>query len=95
MLVNLLIYIRLVEHIDNVDTISLHVHVVSPRSPQEGHQTLDGYRLVEAHHGALSEEEAKRWERVYDRILERAQHRLEAKTPLLSCKITSWEAISI
>ncbi|SFA56503.1 Transposase IS66 family protein, partial [Anoxybacillus pushchinoensis] len=25
---------------------------------------------------------ARRWERVYDRILERAQHRLEAKTPL-------------
>ncbi|MGG2945523.1 IS66-like element ISGst1 family transposase, partial [Geobacillus stearothermophilus] len=43
---------------------------------------LAAKQAVEAHHGALSEEEARRWERVYDRILERAQHRLEAKTPL-------------
>ncbi|GAC90504.1 transposase [Anoxybacillus flavithermus NBRC 109594] len=43
---------------------------------------LAAKQAVEAHHGALSEEEAKRWERVYDRILERAQHRLETMTPL-------------
>ncbi|MBE2930814.1 IS66 family transposase [Anoxybacillus flavithermus] len=43
---------------------------------------LAAKQAVEAHHGALSEEEARRWERVYDRILERAQHRLETMTPL-------------
>ena len=31
---------------------------------------LAAKQAVEAHHGALSEEEARRWERVYDRILE-------------------------
>ncbi|MCG6176438.1 IS66 family transposase, partial [Anoxybacillus sp. LAT_31] len=43
---------------------------------------LAAKQAVEAHHGALSEEEARRWERVYDRILKRAQHRLETMTPL-------------
>ncbi len=43
---------------------------------------LAAKQAVEAHHGALSGEEARRLERAYDRILERAQHRLEAKTPL-------------
>lgn len=38
-------------------------------------------QAVEAHHGALPKEEAKRWERVYDRILAKAQHRLEAMMP--------------
>ncbi|AST05756.1 IS66 family transposase [Anoxybacillus flavithermus] len=44
---------------------------------------LAAKQAVEAHHGALSEEEARRWERAYDRILERAQHRLETMTSLL------------
>ncbi|MEB3752217.1 IS66 family transposase [Geobacillus icigianus] len=39
-------------------------------------------QAVEAHHGALPNEEAKRWERVYDRILAKAQRRLETMTPL-------------
>ncbi|KDE50331.1 hypothetical protein DI44_00515 [Geobacillus sp. CAMR5420] len=43
---------------------------------------LAAKQAVKAHHGALSEEEARRWERVYDRILAKAQHRLETMTPL-------------
>ncbi|PIC05352.1 IS66 family transposase, partial [Anoxybacillus flavithermus] len=43
---------------------------------------LAAKQAVEAHHGALPEEEARRWERVYDRILAKAQHRLETMTPL-------------
>ncbi|GAA3886110.1 hypothetical protein GCM10022628_05000 [Anoxybacillus suryakundensis] len=43
---------------------------------------LAAKQAVEAHHGALFEEEAKRWERVYDRILAKAQHRLETTMPL-------------
>ncbi|GAC91922.1 transposase [Anoxybacillus flavithermus NBRC 109594] len=39
-------------------------------------------QAVEVHHGALPNEDTKRWERVYDRILAKAQHRLETMTPL-------------
>ena len=43
---------------------------------------LAAKQAAEAHYGALPEEEAKRWECVYDRILEKAQRRLEPMTPL-------------
>lgn len=43
---------------------------------------LTAKQAVEQHSGALCEEEATRWERVYDRILEKAQRQLERRTPL-------------
>ncbi|KFZ32198.1 hypothetical protein JS44_15105 [Anoxybacillus flavithermus] len=43
---------------------------------------LSAKQVVEQHGGSLPEEEAKRWERVYDRILAKAQYRLEGMTPL-------------
>ncbi|KJE26901.1 zinc-finger binding domain of transposase IS66 family protein [Geobacillus kaustophilus] len=43
---------------------------------------LNAKQVVEQHGGFLPEEEAKRWEHVYDRILEKANHQLEGMTPL-------------
>ncbi|MDQ0164010.1 transposase [Bacillus alveayuensis] len=43
---------------------------------------LAAKQVVEQNDGALPEEEAKRWERVYDRILDKAHRQLEGRTPL-------------
>ncbi|EPZ37168.1 transposase, partial [Anoxybacillus ayderensis] len=43
---------------------------------------LSAKQVVEQHGGFLPEEEAERWERVYDRILAKAQYRLEGMAPL-------------
>ncbi|EPZ37097.1 transposase, partial [Anoxybacillus ayderensis] len=43
---------------------------------------LSAKQVVEQHGGSLLEEEAERWERVYDHILAKAQYRLEGMTPL-------------